>query len=120
MSLSIFADWMDAFLHGRQVGPAPGEVDGGGGVNDTEAVLVVEVVAIGVGAVGGCAVLPAWVGGVVPAGGPGEDELEVAPGEVRVGLADEGGYAGDGGGRDEVPPKEYEYRSEFSVVTMPR
>ena len=91
-----------------QVGPASGEVYGCGGVNDTEAVLVVEVVAVGIGgeAVHARAVLPAWVCGIVLAGSFGEDELEVAPGEVRVGLADEGGDAGDdrgrGGGAAEV------------------
>ncbi len=108
MSLSILADLDAGFLQWGQVGPASGEVYGGGGVNDTEAVLVVEVVAVGIGgeAVHARAVLPAWVCGIVLAGSFGEDELEVAPGEVRVGLADEGGDAGDdrgrGGGAAEV------------------
>ena len=107
MSLSILADLDAGFLHGGQVGPGPGEVDGGSGVNDTEAVLVVEVVAIGIGgeAVHARAVLPAGVCGIVLAGSFGEDELHVAPGEVRVGLAYEGGDSGDdrsrGGGAAE-------------------
>ena len=61
------------------VRPALGKGDGGLGVDHAEAVLVVEGVAPGGRAVLEGAVRPVSVGGVVLAGGGGEDELHVAP-----------------------------------------
>ena len=85
--------------HRRDVRPPLGQPGGRVGVHHPEPVVGVEVVAAVAGAVLECSRSPVAVAGVVLAGRGGQDQLDVAPGQVGVGGPDQRGHPGDYGRR---------------------